>query len=180
MDPPPGAPAAALVGGAVVRGAARVVVVAARVVVVAAVVVVVGRTGRRALAAALASGTLASSSVTQTQPALLAPTPRALKERLRMRRLAPAERISSRWAASTLAAQRTCSSQAEAGCTAAASPELADRRRAAAMRADWAPARLDRRGSTLRVGRPRRDRSALTSEASRTVSGAGAAEAVRS
>ena len=106
-----------------VRGAARVVVVAARVVVVvAAVVVVVGRTGRRALAAALASGTLASSSVTQTQPALLAPTPRALKERLRMRRLAPAERISSRWAASTLAAQRTCSSQAEAGCTAAASP----------------------------------------------------------
>ena len=126
------------------------------------------------------SGTLASSSVTQTQPALLAPTPMALKEGLRMRRLAPAERISSWWATSTLAAQRTCSSQALAGWTAAASPGLADRRRAAAIRADWAPARVERRGTTLRAGRPRRDRSALTSEVSRTASGAGAAAAARS
>ena len=156
------------------------VVVAALVVVVAPVVVVVGRAGRRAFPAALVSGTLASSSVTQTQPALLVPTPRALKERLRMRRLAPAERISSWWAASTLPAQRTCSSQTLAGWTASASPGLADRRRAAAIRADWAPARVDRRGSTARAGRPRWERSALTSEASRTASGAGAAAAARS
>ncbi len=161
-------------------GAGLVVVVAALVVVVAPVVVVVGRAGRRAFPAALVSGTLASSSVTQTQPALLVPTPRALKERLRMRRLAPAERISSWWAASTLPAQRTCSSQALAGWTASASPGLADRRRAAAIRADWAPARVDRRGSTARAGRPRWERSALTSEASRTASGAGAAAAARS
>ena len=139
-----------------------------------------GRPGRWAVPAAAASGTLASSSVTHTQPALRAPTPMALKERLRMRRLAPAERISSRWAASTLAAQRTCSAQTLAGWTAVASPRLADTRPAAAIRADWAAARVERRGTTARVGRPRRDRSALTSEASRTVSGAGAAEAARS
>ena len=97
-----------------------------------------------------------------------------------MRRLAPAERISSRWAASTLAAQRTCSPQTLAGWTAVASPRLADRRPAAAILADWAAARVERRGTTASVGRPRRDRSALTSEASRTVSGAGAADAARS
>jgi uncharacterized protein YukE len=56
----------------------------------------------------------------------------------------------------------------------------AARRGAAAIRADWAPARADRRGTALRVGRPCRDRSALTSEASRTASGAGAADAARS
>src|SRR5215208_843372 len=169
--------------GAVVgfgAGVVVVVVVVALVVVVAPVVVVAGRPGRRAFPAALVSGTLASSSVTQTQPALLVPTPRALKERLRMRRLAPAERISSWWAASTLPAQRTCSSQVLAGWTASASPGLADRRRAAAIRADWAPARVDRRGSPARAGRPRWERSALTSEASRTASGAGAAAAARS
>src|SRR5918995_970018 len=115
---------------------------------------VVGGAGGRAVPAAVVSGTLASSSVTQTQPALLAPTPMALKEGLRMRRLAPADRISSWWATSTLAAQRTCSPQALAGWTAAASPELADRRRAAAIRADWAPARVERRGATLRGRAP--------------------------
>src|SRR5829696_739960 len=158
-------PAGALVGAVVGRGAGLVVVVAA--------VVVVGRTGRRAVPpAAVASGTLASSSVTHRQPALCAPTPMALKERLRMRRRAVAEPIRSWWAASTLGAQRTCSSQRLAGWTALASPALADRWRADAIRADWAPARADRRGTTLRVGRPWRERSALTSEASRTASGA--------
>src|SRR5215211_2318372 len=114
-------PAGALVGAVVGRGAG-VVVVAALVVVVAAVVVV-GRTGRRAVPpAVVASGTLASSSVTHRQPALCAPTPMALKERLRMRRRAVAEPIRSWWAASTLGAQRTCSSQALAGWTAWARP----------------------------------------------------------
>src|SRR4029453_13793877 len=79
--PPAGAGAGLLVGAVVGRGAGLVVVVAALVVVVAAVVEVVVRAGRRAFPAALVSGTLASSSVTQTQPDLLVPTPRALKER---------------------------------------------------------------------------------------------------
>src|SRR5215217_2996983 len=176
----PPAGAGALVGAVVGRGAGLVVVVAALVVVVAAVVVV-GRTGRRAVPpAAVASGTLASSSVTHRQPALCAPTPMAFKERLRMRRRAVAEPIRSWWAASTLGAQRTCSSQALAGWTAWARPALDDRRRADAIRVDWARARADRRGTALRVGRPCRDRSALTSEASRTASGAGAADAARS
>src|SRR5215216_1075016 len=179
----PPAGAGALVGAVVGLGAGLVVVVAALVVVVAAVVVV-GRAGRRAVpavpAAPPASGTLASSSVTHMQPALRAPTPMALKEGLRMRRRAVAEPIRSWWAASTLAAQRTCSSQRLAGWTALASPALADRWRADAIRADWAPARADRRGTTLRVGRPWRERSAFTSEASRTASGAGAADAARS
>src|SRR5215211_4021273 len=156
-----GAAAGAVVGG----GSGSVVVVAALVVVVAAVVVVVRR---------------ASSSVTQRQSTLVAPTPRALKERLRIRRLAVVEAIRPWWAASTLAAQRTCSLQARAGWTASASPTLDDRRRAAAIRADWAPARADRRGTTRRAGRPCRERSALTSEARRMVSGAGAADAARS
>src|SRR5215216_6687808 len=164
-----GAAAGAVVGG----GSGSVVVVAALVVVV--------RRGRRSVAsAALASGTLASSSVTQRQSTLVAPTPRALKERLRIRRLAVVEAIRPWWAASTLAAQRTCSLQARAGWTASASPTLDDRRRAAAIRADWAPARADRRGTTRRAGRPCRERSALTSEARRMVSGAGAADAARS
>src|SRR5215216_646443 len=167
-----GAAAGAVVGG----GSGSVVVVAGLVVVV-----VVVRRGRRSVAsAALASGTLASSSVTQRQSTLVAPTPRALKERLRIRRLAVVEAIRPWWAASTLAAQRTCSLQARAGWTASASPTLDDRRRAAAIRADWAPARADRRGTTRRAGRPCRERSALTSEARRMVSGAGAADAARS
>src|SRR4029453_6133594 len=70
--------AGAAVGAVVGRGAGLVVVGAALVVVVAGVVVVVvARAGRRAFPAALVSGTLASSSVTQMQPALLVPTPRA-------------------------------------------------------------------------------------------------------
>src|SRR5215216_6259713 len=178
-----GAAAGAVVGGgsgSVVVVAGLVVVVAAVVVVVAAVVVVVRRGRRSVASAALASGTLASSSVTQRQSTLVAPTPRALKERLRIRRLAVVEAIRPWWAASTLAAQRTCSLQARAGWTASASPTLDDRRRAAAIRADWAPARADRRGTTRRAGRPCRERSALTSEARRMVSGAGAADAARS
>src|SRR5215213_754733 len=171
-----GAAAGAVVGG----GSGSVVVVAGLVVVVAAVVVVVRRGRRSVASAALASGTLASSSVTQRQSTLVAPTPRALKERLRIRRLAVVEAIRPWWAASTLAAQRTCSLQARAGWTASASPTLDDRRRAAAIRADWAPARADRRGTTRRAGRPCRERSALTSEARRMVSGAGAADAARS
>src|SRR5215213_1218736 len=69
-------------------------------------------------------------------------------------RRAVAEPIRSWWAASTLGAQRTCSSQALAGWTAWARPALDDRRRADAIRVDWAPARADRRGTALRVGRP--------------------------
>src|SRR4029450_9028604 len=151
VDPPP-AGASAVVGVAVVRGALEVVV-AARVVVVGAVVVVV-RPGRRAVPAAPAAGSRGRRSAPPTQPELRAPPPMALKERLRRRRLAPAEPISSRWAASTLVAQRTCSSQVLAGWTAAARPGLADSLPTAAIRADWAPARVDRRGSTLRAGRP--------------------------
>src|SRR5215216_3796968 len=171
-----GAAAGAVVGG----GSGSVVVVAGLVVVVVAVVVVVRRGRRSVASAALASATLASSSVTQRQSTLVAPTPRALKERLRIRRLAVVEAIRPWWAASTLAAQRTCSLQARAGWTASASPTLDDRRRAAAIRADWAPARADRRGTTRRAGRPCRERSALTSETRRMVSGAGAADAARS
>src|SRR4030095_8542465 len=86
--------AVGLVGSVVGLGAGLLVVVAALVVVVAAVVVVVGRPGRRSVPpAAVASGTLASSSVTHTQPALRVPTPMALKEGLRMTRLAAAEPI---------------------------------------------------------------------------------------